>query len=317
VPQRGIGILFAIQVDRLSWFWRSYHFSATSSFMHARELADVAGLVAFHGPVLASSGIAPSSAYVEQYWTTSKGRCESWHRALKAHAALLIDEARANLDHWIRIRAVLDEIFISEMLTRVWTALLLACDRRAKSHDLEPIARSVLASHMEARQRGLELLLSAHGFNTRQAVALNRLRRRAERWTDVLIGGLWRLGDMTQFAVEPQRAEDFAADLARRSDPPGRNQAWRLTLISLRSAFQSGTSPIAANPDANARITASILGCFPGELFDSTGVFRSLWMVRLAATASDAQGLITELLQSGPRDARPDVSTGRRPRRTF
>lgn len=54
---------------------------------------------------------------------------------------------------------------------------------------------------------------------------------------------------------------------------------------------------MAANPDANARITASILGCFPAELFDSTGMFHSLWMVRLTTTASDAQGMLDELLQ--------------------
>ena len=62
--------------------------------------------------------------------------------------------------------------------------------------------------------------------------------------------------------------------------------------------FRSGVSLIAANPDANARIMASILGCFPAELFDSTGIFQSLWMRRLSANATDAQGMISDLMQS-------------------
>ena len=57
-----------------------------------------------------------------------------------------------------------------------------------------------------------------------------------------------------------------------------------------------GLVPEAANPEANARIAASILASFPGELADSTGMFGSLWLARLSAVASDAQGMIDELL---------------------
>jgi hypothetical protein len=160
----------------------------------------------------------------------------------------------------------------------------------------EPLARSVLASHVEARNRALRILLHGRLFSPRQAVSLNHLRRRSERWTDVLIGGLLAECDAREFAVDADRAVDFAEDLARRRAAPGGRQAWRLTLVSLRNAFQKGLCPLAANPDANARITASILGCFPGELFDSTGLFGSLWMMRLSAVASDAQGMIDDLL---------------------
>lgn len=174
----------------------------------------------------------------------------------------------------------------------------MACDRVSGVTLAEPLARSVMATHMEARHRALALLLHGNGFSTKQAVALNRLRRRAERWSDVLVGGLLSLWDVREFAVEPERAEDFATDLAQQRGTSGGQNAWRLTLVSLRNAFQTGLSPQAANPDANSRIAGSILGCFPGELFDSTGIFQSLWMMRLTATATDAQGMITELLQS-------------------
>ena len=96
-----------------------------------------------------------------------------------------------------------------------------------------------------------------------QSTALNRLRRRVERWSDVLLGGLLQGGDVLRFAVEPERAIDFAADLAARRGEPGGQQAWRLTLVSLRNAFHAGLSPIVTNGEANARIASADSGMFP------------------------------------------------------
>ena len=45
------------------------------------------------------------------------------------------------------------------------------------------------------------------------------------------------LGDVSEFAVDAERAADFAVDLADRRGCPGGRQAWRLTLVSLRSTF--------------------------------------------------------------------------------
>jgi hypothetical protein len=282
--------------------------------MHARELVDVAGLVALNGPLLVCGRHQPSVAPLEQYWTTSKFRFESWTRTLKVYANLTSETEAGDFEHWVEIRAALDEIFASEILTRVWSAILVAADRRNKTNQAEPIARSVFSSHMEARHRAMALLVHGGGLGIKQAAAVNRLRRRAERWADVLIGGLLHSCDAREFAVETERAEDFALELARQHGSAHSRQAWRLTLVSMRNAFQTGMSAVAANPDANARVTASILGCFPGELFDSTGMFQSLWMTRLSANASDAQGMIHELLEPvvpiGPR--RRDLRARRR-----
>jgi hypothetical protein len=273
--------------------------------MHARELVDVAGLVAQNGPLLICGQHQPSTAPLEQYWTTSKFRFENWMRVLKTFATLSRDPESASFESWVEVRATLDEIFAGEILTRVWSAILTASDRRKKTSQAEPIARSVYTSHIEARHRAMALLVHGGGLGVKQAAAVNRLRRRAERWIDMLIGGLLNVCDAREFAVEVERAEDFALDLAGKRNCVHSQQAWRLTLVSMRNAFQTGMSSVAANAEANARITASILGCFPGELFDSTGIFQSLWMTRLSANASDAQGMIHELLE-------PAVSIGPR-----
>jgi hypothetical protein len=46
----------------------------------------------------------------------------------------------------------------------------------------------------------------------------------------------------------------------------------------------------------NGRIGESILSCFQPELFDSTGLFRSLWLSRLSSSTRDVQGMIDELV---------------------
>lgn len=71
--------------------------------------------------------VSPSAECLEQYWSTSKCRAESWSRMLKAYATLADGTSREDFDTWIQIRAALDEIFTSEMLTRVW----MPCSWRA------------------------------------------------------------------------------------------------------------------------------------------------------------------------------------------
>jgi hypothetical protein len=272
--------------------------------MHARDLIEVAGLVALHGPQLVGLCHTSNSLRLEQYWSASKCRFESWSRVLKRHGSSASGQSAEEFDKWIELRSTLDEIFTSEILTRLWTAVVVASDRLRGADTAEALARNVLATHVEARHRALTLLLDPRGFQW-EALAVNRLRRRAERWTDLLLGGLEHVCDIKEFAIEAERATDFAIDLAQRRNDPGGRHAWNLTLVSLRNSFRGGLSPIAANPAANARIAAGILECFPEELFDSSGVFRSLWMVRLAANASDAQGLISDLLGSTPPTAAP------------
>ena len=73
---------------------------------------------------------------------------------------------------------------------------------------------------------------------------------------------------------------DFAEDARRRGFEASR-LAWPLLLASLRKAFQRELGPVSPNADLNAGIAAGVLACFPTELFDTTGLFRSLWLMRM------------------------------------
>lgn len=267
--------------------------------MQARELVELAAIVSAQGPVLVRQVPRLSSSGLEEYWTASKIRLDRWSHALRAYA--VGERFPANLPTpWPALRGVAEEILAGEILLRVWTVVLCAHDRTHRTGEAEPIARSVLLGHWETRHRMLTLLLRPGVLDVPMILLLNQFRLRCERWTDLLLGYLAGLHPIDEFVFDRQRADDFAQDLNYRRQQPGGHQAWPLVLASLRAAFREGLAAESPNADLNARIAAGILAFFPAELFDSTGLFRSLWLHRLMNAAQDAQGMIDDLLKESP-----------------
>jgi len=269
--------------------------------MHARELVDLAAVVAFHAPALIRAARNIPEESVEAYWVASKCRLDRWGRTLKRlTTALAADDGLLTPADRRLFRGVLEEILASEVLTRIWTAAMCAYDCARNTDATEPAARSVLIGHMEARHRVLTLLVSRTGLTAEEAIQLNALRSRTERWADALIGHLASEYDVAQFAVEPHRARDFAEDLAQQRQQPGGRYAWPLLLASLRAAFRQSLSAESPNPDLNAQIAASLLACFPAEVFDGTGQVVSAWLLRISHVAGEAEGMLEELLADVP-----------------
>jgi hypothetical protein len=275
--------------------------------MHCRELVELAALASAHGLVLVRSGAA--SLPIEglgQYWSASKCRLDRWTSVMKristpapsaaplARLALDIGEEAPPLPDGY-LKSVLEEILMSDVLTRVWTAVLAAFDRRHGGAENAPIAERILLGHAEARNRALTLLVHGPGISSHEALALDRLRRRTERWTDLLIGHVCDEHDVSEFAANPEVAREFAEDLRNHRGWSSENQAWQLVLASLRAAFRQGVAAVSPNSDLNRQIAAGVLACLPPELFDSTGLLRSLWMTRISHAADDAQGLIASM----------------------
>jgi predicted nucleic acid-binding protein len=277
--------------------------------MHAHELIELAAVAAVHGtPLILSREPIPADA-IEAYWTASKSRLDRWGRALKDYTRQVTsDTAPISPRDQETVRAVLEEVLTGEVLTRVWSAVLCAYDRSRGTDQMEPVARSVLIGHLEARHRVLTLLVSGPGIDAEQAVKLNRLRRRIERWTDMLVGYLAARHDVTEFAIDPRRAKDFAEDLDIQQKSAGGRYAWPLTLASLRTAFRVGLSPLTPNADLNAAIASSVLSAFPASLFNSTGLLRSTWLLRMSRVTSDTQGMLNQLLRPNEPSSRVETS---------
>jgi hypothetical protein len=272
--------------------------------MHARELIDLAAVVAVHTPVLLRAARDIPEESVEAYWVASKCRLDRWCRSLKKLSTSNRSGTVApNSAEHRAFCGLLEEILAGEVLTRVWSAAMCVYDRARGADRMEPVARSVLIGHIEARHRVLTILVGRTGLAAEEAMRLDALRRRTERWTDVLIGYMAVGHDLHQFAPDPDRAAEFAADFAQQRQQEGGRFVWPMVLASIRTTFQEWIEPKSQNPDLNAGIAASILLCFPPEVFDGAGVMQSQWLMRISHVTRETEGMLEELLAEVPSPA--------------
>ncbi len=260
-------------------------------------MVELAALVATHSRALISRQSYLSRASLEDYWTASRCRLDSWGRDLRRYALssdkLGEDWAR---DCWPKVLPVLQEVLTSEILTRVWTAVVVAYDHRHGGGRAEPIARSIHSAHLEARNRVLRLIHRATHFGREEAAILNQTRRRCERWTDLYIGYVITAHDVAEFAIDVDRAREFAGDFSNEERKGVGPQSQSLALSSLRKSFPPSVVAASPNFDLNVRIANSVVSCFPTDVFDSAGLFRSIWSRRIQRTANDAQEMVDQLL---------------------
>lgn len=271
--------------------------------MQSAELVELAALLATHGESIVRCEARLTERSLQQYWIVSRCRMDRWTRSLRRFTRLTerqLHPLDPNDTIWRRVRGELEEIFTAEVITRVWTAIAVAYDARHEASELESTARSVLIGHIEVRHRALRLLIDPVAIQPSEAEWLNLLRRRSDRWTDLLIGSLLvrQVGDVSDMACDRQRAEEFADDLRRDQEMETEYMAWSLMAKSLRAAFKKTKETPSPNADLNAVIGTSLLACFPADIFDSTGLVGSLWQVRLAHLANDIDLLIEQIVQS-------------------
>ena len=187
----------------------------------------------------------------------------------------------------------------------MWTAAIVAGGDRARAQDGEVVARSVYIGQLEMRNRVLKLLIECPAIAAGEAVELNRLRRRAELWTDLLLASMQPRHEVGEFAFEASRTAKFVADLPRRAARGPQPDAAALVEVMIRTTARHAFAAASPNGDLNARVAAAVLEAYPPEQFDSLGLLRSAWMVRLATTADEAERLTAELFHTPPSEAAP------------
>ena len=262
--------------------------------MHARRLAELAAWIAVEAstPVAGSKEFTAASA--QAYWTASKCRLERWNIALKVFSQDLSNEA-AHHNPWPAIRVVTEEILMSEVLTRVWSAVLTDYDRSQGTQELCGIAHSVFIGHMETRNRALRLLLQCADSEIDVARQLDQVRRHLERWTDLLLSHIANQKNASRFAHETARVAEFSRD-RRLVSSKGRRRTSQWLVASLANDLATITSSLPANPDLNAQTAAGVLAFFPADRFDSQGHFKSTSMLWIESAQRDTEVLVSEFL---------------------
>lgn len=286
----------------------------TAHLMNARELVELASLAAAYGRILMRGDQPLPDENVQRYWVDSKVRFDRWTSQLRRFAEepryigvdAVTDSDRAN---WATARVLIEEIFLSEVLTRVWTAVGIGVDRAQGGFEVEPIVRSVMTGHTDACNRAMRILLDLPRKHSADAAALDNVRVVAGRWTDVLIGVVSIDEDLTSLASDPTIARDMADELRSRASR-GQSGVDHAALIGpLLATTRALTTEPTLNEDLNARIAASVVACFRPALFDGAGVLRFEWLYRLHQVTLDSQLMIGEWLDDDLK-AKGDSSGG-------
>lgn len=197
------------------------------------------------------------------------------------------------------------EVLASEVLTRVCVGFWAAFDRCRGSREAEPLARSVWIGHQDARSNVLKLLARSSTLTIDGARSLDRLRRAAERWSDLLLAPFASLAEVTDLAHDRARLSDFAQDAAEDRRRKEIGSAQRLWSRSRAEAFASCRRLATFNSDLNDQIAGSLLACFDLDARDElltptlSAIWRSLLFQRLSTTAADVQIWISGLLTPG------------------
>lgn len=265
--------------------------------MNNRELVELAALVAVRSRGIVERSERIPHAAIEQYWTAARCRVDRWLRLLKQLATTSQQLPLPAKLHYFRVRPVVEEILAAEPLTRIFAALSVAYDQARGEAELAPIARNILAGQLDARCRLLQLLAEGRAIDLPSGVALNHLRRRLERWTDLLLAHLAPLTAIDEFALDPARAKDFADDLEHEAACADPSFTWQLMCSSLRSSLAGVLEVPSPNVDLNRRLGAAIFECLGDQPQSTVSAGRSAWLDRLGRSASDTQDMIDELLR--------------------
>ena len=170
--------------------------------MHVRELVELGALVAPHASAFVRRSNPLIERHMAQYWQASRCRQDRWLRTLCDFRRLSTAKARAT---WPRVCPVIEEILAGELLTRVWAAVARGLDRSHRSDTLEPIARSVLVGHAEARNLRCTCWFAAADWTRMTERHCEVSSGARQRWTDMMLGYLILDFDAAQFAFDTRR----------------------------------------------------------------------------------------------------------------
>jgi len=251
--------------------------------MHAYELADLAALAAIHGEQLITADAATIDGALSGYWKASRCRLDRWCRSL----ALLTKHYQRG--EWTSNEiGTVEEILVSEILSRVVAAIAVAHDQRHAASESAPVARNIFAAHLDVKRRAIALVVAPHR-NTEQADDFLALRCQCDRWTDLVLAYLTPHVAVEEFAANPARVGDFAYD-ARGHLQFGIPSETVVAMIL--TGMRSSLSPLSAvpspNTDLNLEIATAVLGGFAPEFFDSHGHLKSTWIERIRRVLNES-----------------------------
>lgn len=263
--------------------------------MHARQLSEIAAWLAVHSKTLLTNNRNHEALLAQHYWTNSRIRSSRWNAALKVFAEDLADEAPVH-NPWPAFEIIAEEIFLSEMLTRIWATYLVSLDIQQQREEYTGLAHGTFIAHVETKNRVFRLMLSAQGKNEAVFDRLNQLRRLVEKWTDLFLAWFPQQEVAQQFAFDRRRLADFVQERGYYDDQQSARQQ-QILISSMLRGLQQSPSKWSANPELNRRIVDGVLACLDNESFAQVAYPGSLSQLWVEKAHTDTEVLVEQLNQ--------------------
>ena len=231
--------------------------------LNVKSLAEVAWLVSTVAPQMIASKAAPTSVALKEFWQNT--------RTLQQHWGEFLDSQATGVTEPTRFQEVATQLFTTEMLSRVWATVLARIDQESGQNDLTRIASNAVGGLLQIRNRLVSHLLSPD-VPAAWGAEIDRMRRRCDRWTDLLIGKINASADCFQFALNPDRSRDFAEEA--RESSSNSHSVELLVAAGVRLSFLGQLPEIGFDSPAFEKLIQSILGALPDESFDADGILQ-------------------------------------------
>jgi len=196
----------------------------------------------------------------------------------------LHERARAGKSEIDLLAEITPRVLTTEMLVRVWSTAITGFDKQHGRDDLVRIARNAVNSLVRIRNGVLARLVAIPEIESSRVAELDRLRRRCERWTDVLVGCMAVRSGCYEFAFNASRSRDFSEESLTMNPATGPNVAEHFVSAGLQLNFLRHLTVEPIEEPELVELVQSILSNFPANSFHRDGTFRTSLEQRIAAS---------------------------------
>lgn len=192
------------------------------------RVADLAFVASLAGPTVARISNWPTARGLETFWECVRQLRLGWQQRLS--------ESTGGTELPCEVLA---EILVAELPIRVWATVLLSGRDATHRDDLHQIVKNAVAGLEPVRRRVYQLLLNTPNPTDPHFRAIDGLRRRCDRWLDLLAGPAALSADVWDFVSDPRRARDFGEESLGDDESPTSAAVEKLATAGLRMAFMT------------------------------------------------------------------------------
>jgi hypothetical protein len=244
-----------------------------------RSLAEVALIVSRLTRNNFDGSTIPVTHVLRTLWQSTKSLEQRWTKRL-------LDWTLAGTFDVDLLAELAPRILIGEMLVRVWGTAIVGADHHQNRDDLLRVAHNAVNSLTRVRNALMSRFLAVPETQSVRVAELDRLRRRCDRWTDVLIGCAAAQSGCYAFAFDENRTRDFSEDSQIQDAAAGPNVFEHFVSAGLCLNFIRHLPTASIDEPELFNLVDSILSCIPETSLRRDGTLRTRLEQRAAGVHS-------------------------------